>query len=101
MKPGQKIAITILLENNLYPLQIKFSGTEKILLPDGAKHTCYKINVQTIEGSVFKGEDALSAWISVDNRRLPVQINADILVGSLKAYLISPNYPNLNLSSNQ
>ncbi len=87
MKIGEKVPINVLLENTLYPLYIKYMGMEKIVLPMEKSYFCYKIAVQTIEGSVFKGGESMLAWVSADNQRLPIQFEAKILVGSVKAYL--------------
>lgn len=88
MKGGQKVPVNIMLDNKVYPLYIKYLGFERVQLPDNTSYTCYKIVVQVVEGSVFKGGEALTAWITTDSKRLLVQMKAEVLVGSINAYLL-------------
>ena len=101
MKAGQNKTLTILLENKFYPLNTTYLGIEKITLPDGRNFVCYKLKIQVIEGSVFKSDNIINAWISADNKRLPVKLYAGILVGSLNAYLINSNSINESLTQNK
>ena len=45
------------------------------------------------EGRVFKSEDDVSVWITDDHNKVPVMIEAKIIVGSVKMEL--QNYKNL------
>jgi hypothetical protein len=38
-------------------------------------------------GRVFKEEESLTVWISDDNNKLPIRIQASLAVGSIKADL--------------
>jgi hypothetical protein len=89
-KKGQSVSYSIILENKLYPINVMFLGRESIKL-QGTVYNCYKLSIQVIEGSVFRAGDAISAWITDDNKRIPVQFEANVLVGSIKAYLASVN----------
>jgi hypothetical protein len=99
MKQGNRIPFKILIDNKLYPLYIKYSGIERINLPNRNSYVCYKIAVQVIEGEVFKGGEALTAWISADSKRLPVLCEAKIQVGLVKATLSEVKYPTAQLLS--
>ena len=104
LKPGQRIPFNILIDKNLYSLYIKYLGVERVNLPNRNSYVCYKITLQVLEGNVFKGGEAITAWISADAKRLPIQCEAKILVGSVKATLADVEYPSnleLTLSSNK
>ena len=45
------------------------------------------------EGALIKKAENIAVWISQDERKIPVQVKLDIIVGSVKAELIS--YKNL------
>ena len=44
-------------------------------------------------GRVFEEEESVTLWVSEDKNRLPIRIQADIIVGSIKADL--ENFKNL------
>ena len=45
------------------------------------------------EGRVFKEKEDMTVWISDDKNRLPVRVQTNILVGSIKMDLV--DYQNL------
>ena len=40
-----------------------------------------------VEGTIFKGGEDMFIWVSDDKNRVPVLVEAKILIGSVKAYL--------------
>jgi len=40
-----------------------------------------------VEGTIFRGGEDMLVWVSTDNRKIPIVVEAKILVGSVKAYL--------------
>jgi hypothetical protein len=42
-----------------------------------------------LEGRVFKDDEDLSVWISDDENKIPILIQSKVIVGSIKAELIS------------
>jgi hypothetical protein len=96
MKCGHTLPISVLLENEAYPLFIKFLGIERVSSPKLYSYMCYKITIRVTEGCTFKSGETITAWISTDKKRLPVQINAIILIGTIKAYI--SDYENIDTS---
>ena len=62
-------------------------GNEKIKTKFGTINTL-KFRPYVQAGRVFKEQESLTIWISDDVNRIPVKIQASLLVGSLKAELI-------------
>lgn len=46
---------------------------------------CFVFRPMVQSGRVFKAKESLSIWITADKNRIPVRIQADLAVGSLKA----------------
>jgi hypothetical protein len=44
-------------------------------------------------GRVFKEQESVTLWVSDDQNKLPIRLQADILVGSIKADI--ENFKNL------
>ena len=53
------------------------------------KIDCLRFVPVVQEGRVFKDEDDLFLWISDDPNHVPVRIKSELLVGSIKADLVS------------
>ena len=52
-----------------------------------------KIMPLLIEGTIFKGGEKMTVWVSDDENHLPLRVDSPILVGSIKVDLIG--YDNL------
>jgi hypothetical protein len=73
-------------DNETTKFKLKFIGREQILTKFGTISTMiFRPLVQS--GRVFKEEESLTVWISDDNNKLPIRIQASLAVGSIKADL--------------
>jgi len=90
--PGDKIPFTLFLDNKVYNLYVKYVGKEKITTKMGV-YNSIKIVPLLIEGTIFKGGEKMTVWISDDENHLPLRVNSPILVGSIKVDLVG--YDNL------
>jgi hypothetical protein len=87
-KEGDIFPINGYLDDGIIPLNIKFIGKEDVDSKKGTFH-CLKFRPMLQEGRVFKEKEDMTVWISDDKNRLPVRVQTDILVGSIKMDLIS------------
>lgn len=85
-KPGDVYTIQCFLDDELWPLQMKFIGKETIKLRNG-KYRCMKFQPVVQEGRIFKTNDDLNVWITDDGNKIPVLAQAKVLVGSIKMEL--------------
>jgi len=86
-KPGDKIPVKFIIENEFYELFIRYIGKETIRNRTGKKYRCIKLSALLVEGTIFKGGEDLVVWITDDQNKIPVMAQAKILIGSVKAYL--------------
>ncbi|MFM7104087.1 MAG: DUF3108 domain-containing protein [Flavobacteriales bacterium] len=85
-RQGDIFTIQTLVDDEYYPLKIKFMGKEEIRIKSG-KYRCLKFAPVVQKGRVFKKEEDLSVWITDDKNLVPVLAQAKILVGSIKLEL--------------
>ncbi|HUH46398.1 MAG TPA: DUF3108 domain-containing protein, partial [Arenibacter sp.] len=64
----------------------KYLGTE-VLKTKYGRVECLKFRPYVQSGRVFKEQESLSLWVSNDDNRIPIRIQADLRVGSIKADL--------------
>lgn len=92
LKQGDVITLETYFEDGLFPLQIRYKGVETIKTGIG-KINCLKFSPVVEPGRIFDTPDDVTIWISNDNNFIPVRIQFNLLVGSVKADLVK--YENL------
>ncbi|MFT5336764.1 MAG: hypothetical protein ACJAY8_001466 [Sphingobacteriales bacterium] len=89
---GDTFDIISFVDGERFPMQIKLIGREKVSTKVG-KFDCYRFTPMVQEGRVFKGEEDLSVWITADGNHIPVLVEAEVLIGSVRMEL--SGYKNL------
>ena len=82
-KEGDIFEFPCFVDNQVWPLKIKYIGKETIH-SDVGRIRCIKFCPVVQKGRVFKKEEDMNAWISDDKNRIPVRAEAKIAVGSVK-----------------
>ena len=87
LKVNEKVPVNAMIDNELFDLYIRYLGKEEIKDRNDNKHKCLKFSALLVEGTIFKGGEDMFIWVSDDKNRVPVLVEAKILIGSVKAYL--------------
>jgi hypothetical protein len=82
------IPVTILIDNKLETIQIKYLGTETIKVDKIGNTTCYKLGISLKNENIMKNKATNNIWLTADKNRVPVFIKADIPVGSIQIRLV-------------
>lgn len=85
-KVGDVFIIDTFLDDELFPLRMRYMGRETIKLRNGT-YRCLKFQPVVQEGRIFKGNDDLNVWVTDDGNRIPILVQAKVLVGSIKMQL--------------
>ena len=78
-EPGDEFAIQTFLDDELWPLRMKFIGRETIKLRNG-KVPLHEVPAHRAGGRIFKTNDDLNVWVTDDGNRIPVLAKAKVLV---------------------
>jgi Protein of unknown function (DUF3108) len=89
IKVGETLPLTSVIENEFFNLYIRYLGKEKIKDKFDKEYSCIKFSALLVEGTIFKGGEDMFIWVTDDLNRIPILIEAKILVGSVKAYFES------------
>lgn len=89
LKTGNRIPVTTILDNKIYNLYVRYLGKEVIENRDKKKYRCFKFTALMVEGTIFKGGEDIMIWVTDDENRVPILVEAKILVGSVKAYFLN------------
>ncbi|MBP1675349.1 MAG: hypothetical protein H6Q24_1487 [Bacteroidetes bacterium] len=88
LKKGDMIQIQTWFTDELYPIILRYIGTDEIKTKAG-RIKCLKFNPVTEVGRLFKTEDDVSFWFSADKNFLPVRVRFEIFVGAFIAEIVS------------
>lgn len=88
IKKGEIITVLTWFTDELYPIRLRYIGTDEIKTKVG-RIKCYKFNPVTETGRLFKTEEDVSFWFSADKNFLPVKIRFDIFVGAFSVEIVS------------
>ena len=83
---GDYFTINMFYDSKNKELSLKYLGKEVINTKYG-KVECLKLMPATNRSRIFKGEGSITIWLTNDKNRLPIRVQADLLVGSIKADL--------------
>lgn len=85
-KEGDVIAFKAFVDGKVEPIRIRYLGKEKISIRSG-KYRCYKFQPLVQRGRVFDDPTDVTVFISDDKNKVPVLIEAKVIVGSVKLEL--------------
>ncbi len=86
IKVGDETKINMFFDKENFEFKLKFLGREIVSTKFG-NVPCLKFRPIVQSGRVFKEQEALTVWISDDENKMPIRLQADLVVGSLKADL--------------
>lgn len=92
MNKGETFSLNSFYDDKCYDLKVKILDKESADVPAGDFRS---IIVQPIaeEGALIKKAENIAVWISQDERKIPIKVQLDIIVGSVNAELTG--YKNL------
>jgi hypothetical protein len=84
---NDSIKIDIVLDKEIFEdVAIVYKGKKKISAQKGLKINCIHFQLELIEGTIFKGNEKMDVFVSDDINKVPVYIEAEIIVGSIRVY---------------
>jgi len=83
---GQEFLLNMFFDNENYDFKTKFLGYE-VLDTKFGKVACLKFRPYVKAERVFEAQESLTFWITADQNKIPLKIEAELAVGSLTAEL--------------
>lgn len=88
-KVNDKIPVRIVLDNQIHSLFIRYLGRQVVIDKKQQSFRCFKFSSFMVAGTAFKGGEDVSVYVTDDQNRIPILVEAKVLIGSVKAYLDS------------
>lgn len=96
---GQKVPYRMLIDRQVADLYFRYLGKENVKTRNGKQYRCHKVSVYLLQGDFFPEGEYMKVWFTDDQNHLPVQVETEVLLGSVKALLIETNSIKYPLSS--
>ncbi|WP_075601614.1 DUF3108 domain-containing protein [Saccharicrinis aurantiacus] len=85
---GDKIPIRMIVDGEIHDLYIRYLGKQEVKTRNGRKFRCLKFTPLLVEGTIFSSGEGMTVYVTDDKNRIPVVVEAKILVGSVKAMFV-------------
>jgi hypothetical protein len=82
------IPVTFVLDGEVFPSYVRYLGTEVINSELLGNVRCIKFRPKLIAGTLFKGGEGMTVWVTDDMNRMPVYVETPIIVGTIKVHLL-------------
>jgi hypothetical protein len=93
---GQKVPYRMLVDRDIDNLYFHYLGKENVKTRNGKVFRCHKVSIFLLDGDFFREGEYMKVWFTDDENHLPIQVETEILVGTVKALLLetkSLKYP--------
>ncbi len=94
LKKGDPVHIRTLVDDEVFDMDVWYMGEEWVKHKNKKKYLAYKFRSKGLEGSMFDKNDHITVWVSKDEFKIPIKIEAGIIVGKVLAYLSYVDMPN-------
>jgi hypothetical protein len=87
-KVGDSIPVDIIIDKVVYQdVNIIYEGKKVIKTQHNRKINCIHFKIDLIEGTIFKSGEKMSIFVSDDENKIPIYVEAEILVGAIKVFV--------------
>ncbi|PIU45704.1 MAG: DUF3108 domain-containing protein [Ignavibacteriales bacterium CG07_land_8_20_14_0_80_59_12] len=85
-KPGDRFHMENFYKDTTYALDVKFLGRETVRTGAGT-FRCAVVEPMVREGGLFKSEGRIIVYLSDDERKIPVKVSTQVVIGSIDGVL--------------
>lgn len=87
VKVDDVIPFKLWVDMDYSDVYVRYKGIKDVKLKDGSVYNCLVFSPLLVEGTLFRDGEGMSVYVTNDRNRIPVMIEAKILVGSVKAVM--------------
>ncbi|GAB5538853.1 MAG: hypothetical protein Salg2KO_09560 [Salibacteraceae bacterium] len=88
-EPGDKIPINMFIDREIHNLFIRYQGVEVYDHEVFGEIECYVFSPLLVGGTLFKPGERMNVYVTKDRNLIPIYIESEIRVGSIRATLKS------------
>ncbi|TLX75278.1 DUF3108 domain-containing protein [Labilibacter sediminis] len=85
---NDKIPIRMIVDGEIHDLYIRYLGKEVAKNREGRSFRCLKFSPLLVAGTIFESGEDMTVWVTDDKNRIPIVVEAKVLIGSVKAVFV-------------
>lgn len=90
LKVNDSLPLPMVLDKEIYNnVYVRYTGKARLKGEDGRYYNCIKFKPLLIQGTIFTDGEEMEVFVTDDQNRIPIYVEAKIVVGTIKAYLTS------------
>jgi hypothetical protein len=87
LKLNQRISVNTVINGKVYVIDVQYCGNEICKDNNDRSYVCAKFGVSTVGGTVFKGDEKISIWMSNDTAKIPIKVTSRLKIGEVNVEL--------------
>lgn len=88
LEVGDTIPLQLMMDKEVYSnVFVRYMGKARAKDQHDNYYRCIKFRPFLVEGTIFEEGEFMNVYVTDDKNRLPIMVEAEILVGSVKAFL--------------
>jgi len=87
LRLNEKIRVHTVINGKAYPIEIQYVGNESCKDGNNRSRLCAKFSASTVPGTVFKGNERIAIWMSLDSAKIPVKVTSKLKIGEVNVEL--------------
>lgn len=88
-KHNEKIPIRLVIDGEIHDLYVRYLGVETLEGEAMGEVLCHVFSPLLMEGTLFRGGERMKVWVTADKNQVPVYVESQILVGSIRSWLVA------------
>jgi hypothetical protein len=92
LEPMDEVTVSFHLDDTVYHSRILYTGVDTIAVKTGT-FRCLSFKPMMAKGEVFDEDYPMTLWVSDDKNHIPIMLESEVIIGSVKIELIE--YKNL------
>ena len=89
LRVNEKVRVHTVINGKVYPIEIQYVGNESCKDGNNRSRMCAKFSASTVPGTVFKGNERIAIWMSLDSAKIPVKVTSKLKIGEVNVELTS------------
>jgi len=82
-KKDDKIPLTMAIDGEVHEVFLRYLGSENKAVKNKGTYKALKFSAMLVEGTIFKGGEGMTVWVTDDKNRVPLVIESEVLVGEI------------------
>lgn len=83
LKPGDLVEVDAFFDDDFYDFKVRYRGKGEVDTKFG-KIRCLLLNPVMPANKLFKGDNSIRVWVSDDENKIPIKVEADMFVGAVE-----------------